>query len=213
MLALARRLPWIMARVKAGDWDGARALAEPARELAGQTLGIVGVGAIGAELGRAASVGLGMTVLGYQRRLDKVPAPIEASSLDSLLDRSDVVVLACPLTPDTRGLLSAARLRLMKPEAFLINVSRGPVVDQSALFDALNFGRLAGAALDVFEVQPLPQGDRLLALESVLATPHLAGLTRQSMRRMSELAVAQMREMLEGKRPAHLVNPEILATS
>ena len=210
MLALARRLPWIMARVKAGDWEGARAMAEPAQELAGQTLGIIGVGAIGAELGRAASQGLGMQVIGHQRRLDRVPPPIEAVALDDLLRRSDVVVLACPLTPETRGLLDAARLRLMKSEAFLINVSRGLVVDQSALFDALSAGRLAGAALDVFEIQPLPKGDRLLALDSVLATPHLAGLTRQSMRRMSESAVAQMRQMLDGERPAHLVNPEIL---
>ncbi len=213
MLALARRLPWIMSRLRSGDWEGARAMAEPAQELAGQTLGIVGVGAIGTELARAAGQGLRMHVLGYRRQLGLVPSPIEAVELDELLRRSDFVALACPLSAETRGLLSAERLRLMKPEAFLINVSRGAVVDQAALVDALREGRLAGAALDVFEVQPLPAGDELLALESVLPTPHLAGLTRQSMRRMSELAASQMLQMLEGSAPKHLVNSEILTSS
>src|SRR5690606_39072008 len=97
-----------------------------------------------------------------------------------------------------------------KRSAFLVNVSRGAVVDQRALTAALREGRLAGAALDVFETQPLPLGSELLALDSVLATPHLAGITKQSMRRMSDLAVDQILQMLDGEPASHLVNTEVL---
>ncbi|HRO60369.1 MAG TPA: NAD(P)-dependent oxidoreductase, partial [Burkholderiaceae bacterium] len=138
------------------------------------------------------------------------PHQTGTAALDVLLSQSDFVVLACPLTDETRGLIDAQRLSSMKASAFLVNVSRGAVVDQRALTASLREGRIAGAALDVFETQPLPLGSELLALDSVIATPHLAGITKQSMRRMSELAVDQILQMLDGQPPSHLVNPQVL---
>jgi D-3-phosphoglycerate dehydrogenase len=210
ILNLARRLPGITARLKTGDWHGARALADEAEDLTGQCIGIVGMGAIGSEIARLAREGLRMRVLGHQRRLDRVGPVAEPVPLETLLSQSDFVVLACPLTEQTRGLIDAARIASMKPSAFLVNVSRGAVVEQRALTAALREKRIAGAALDVFETQPLPLGSELLALDSVIATPHLAGITKQSMRRMSELAVDQILQMLDGEAPSHLVNPEVL---
>lgn len=211
MLALARGLPEIIQRTRSGDWPGARALADAAFELRGATLGIVGVGAIGRALARIASAGLGMRVLGFQRHLERIAAPVEAApTLAALLAASDVVALACPLNESTRGLIDAAGLARMKPTAWLINVSRGAVIDQPALIAALRERRIAGAALDVFTDQPLAAGHPLLMLDNVLPTPHLAGITAQSMRRMSALAVEQLLQMLAGGVPPHLVNPEVL---
>lgn len=210
MLAMARRLPAITARMKRGDWSGARSLADEAIEIDGATLGIVGLGAIGREVARIATTSFGMSVLGHQRRLDRIEPPVQPASLSRLLIDSDFLVLACPLTAETRHLLGAEALEQMKRDAFLINVARGAVIDQQALIKALADGRLAGAALDVFEDQPLSSGHPLLDVDRVLPTPHLAGLTRQSMRRMSDLAIDQMLQLLAGKRPRNLVNPEVM---
>ncbi|NLD69718.1 MAG: hydroxyacid dehydrogenase [Limnobacter sp.] len=210
MLNLARRLPKITARLKSGEWHEARALADEAEDLTGKCVGIVGMGAIGTEIARIARDGLQMRVLGHRRRLAEIGPEAEPAALDVLLSQSDFVVLACPLTDETRGLIDAQRLSSMKASAFLVNVSRGAVVDQRALTASLRERRIAGAALDVFETQPLPLGSELLALDSVIATPHLAGITKQSMRRMSELAVDQILQMLDGQPPSHLVNPEVL---
>ncbi len=212
MLQLARRLALIDRRMREQDWARARLISDAGSDLAGRTLGIIGTGAIGSALAHIAGLGLSMTVLGVRRSPGELPAPIQRASLDELLAASDYVALTCPLTDQTRGMIGSAQLARMKPGARLINVSRGAVVDQQALIEALREGRLAGAALDVFQTQPLPADSPLFGFENVLLSPHMAGITADSMRRMSRLAVDQTLAMLAGKPPRHFVNPLVWAT-
>jgi D-3-phosphoglycerate dehydrogenase len=208
MLALARNLVRITSSLRKDTWDGARALGANAREIAGMTLGLVGVGAIGTRVARIARNGFGMRVLGTQRRLDRLPAEAEPASLEALLPASDFVVVTCPLTPQTRHLLNPVTLALMKREAWLVNVGRGPVVDEAALVAALQARRIAGAMLDVYEHYRLEPGHPLLSLDNVILTPHLAGMTRESRARMSVAAAEEVVRMLSGERPKNFVNPQ-----
>jgi (S)-sulfolactate dehydrogenase len=176
------------AAVASGEWP--RAPLSQGRELAAKTLGIVGFGSIGrltAKLARA----LGMTVIGFD---PQVPATASSwagehetvpNRLDDLLRTADVVSLHVPLTPATRHLIDAAKLALMKRDALLINTARGGVVAEVALAEALRTGRLGGAALDVFEDEPLRAGSPLAGCPNLLLTPHVAGVTRESNRRVS----------------------------
>ena len=210
ILMLARNVLSIVDAVRSKPWDEARRMGAAAHEIAGMTLGIVGVGEIGARLAKIARHGLGMKVLGHQRRLDRVPADAAPVSLDELLSRSDFVVLACPLTPQTKYLMNAKTLGLMKPAAWLINVGRGAVVQEQALIDALRGKRIAGAMLDVYEHYRLEPGHPLLSLDNVILTPHLAGVTREARARAGVAAADEMLRMLRGERPRNLVNPEVL---
>ena len=151
------------------------------REIAGATLGLIGLGSIGRRVAVMASA-LGMRVIAVREHIDKgAPDGVEAvfapSELDKLLPQSDFVVMAAPLVSATQGLLNAERIALMKPDSFLINVGRGPQVDEAALASALRRRRIAGAALDVFEQEPLPPDSPLWNLDNLLITPHTAGLT------------------------------------
>jgi D-3-phosphoglycerate dehydrogenase / 2-oxoglutarate reductase len=210
-IALLRRHTARMdALLRSAGWDTSRALADAAGELHDQVLGIIGVGEVGARIAEIAYHGYGMRVLGHQRRLDALPSFVQGAGLDDLLARSDAVVLACPLTDATRGLLDARRLALMPRHAVLVNVARGAVVDEAALIEALRERRLGGAALDVYTTQPLPAGHPLFALDNVLLTPHAAGLTVQSMNRMSLGTAEEVRRILAGQLPRHLVNAAAL---
>jgi D-3-phosphoglycerate dehydrogenase len=210
ILMLARNVLSIVDAVRSKPWDEARRMGAAAHEIAGMTLGIVGVGEIGARLAKIARRGLGMEVLGHQRRLERVPADASPVSLGELLARSDFVVLACPLTPQTRHLMNATNIGLMKPAAWLVNVGRGPVVQEEALIDALRARRIAGAMLDVYEHYRLEPGHPLLSLDNVILTPHLAGVTREARARAGVAAADEMLRMLKGERPRNLVNPEVL---
>jgi D-3-phosphoglycerate dehydrogenase len=207
---LRRRTARMDAVLRSAGWERSRALADEAGELHGQVLGIVGVGEVGLRIAEIAHHGYGMRVLGHQRRLDALPAFVEGVALDDLLTRSDAVVLACPLTDATRGLLDARRIALMPRHAVLVNVARGAVVDEEALIAALRERHLGGAALDVYTTQPLPAGHPLLALDNVLLTPHAAGLTVQSMRLMSLGTADEVRRLLAGQLPRNLVNAAAL---
>ncbi|MFT3956111.1 MAG: NAD(P)-dependent oxidoreductase [Piscinibacter sp.] len=207
---LRRRTARMDALLRHAGWDTSRALADAAGELHGQVLGIVGVGEVGMRIAEIAHHGYGMRVLGHQRRLETLPPFVTGAALDDLLARSDAVVLACPLTEATRGLLDARRLALMPRHAVLVNVARGAVVDEPALIAALRERRLGGAALDVYTTQPLPADHPLLALDNVLLTPHAAGLTLQSMKRMSLGTAEAVRCLLAGQMPPHLVNAAAL---
>lgn len=209
ILMLARNVSRITSALRREPWDQARALGAQAREIAGLTAGIVGVGEIGRRLAQILHRGFGMRVLGHQRRLDRLPAEAEPVSLDQLVAQADYVVLACPLTPQTHHLFDAARIGAMKKSAWLINVGRGPVVDETALVDALRERRIAGAMLDVYEHYRLEPGHPLLALDNAVLTPHLAGMTRDSRGRVSILAAEDTLRMLAGEVPRHLVNPEV----
>jgi D-3-phosphoglycerate dehydrogenase len=207
MLMLARNIVSITTALRTGTWDAARALGAGAHEIAAMTLGIVGVGAIGSRLARIAHHGFGMRVLGTQRRLERLPPEAEPSSLDDLLERSDFVVIACPLNRDTHRLFNAARFTRMKPTAWLINVGRGPVVDETALVDALRERRIAGAMLDVYEQYRLERDHPLFGLDNVVLTPHLSGMTRESRARMSVAAAEEVLRMVRGQPPQNWVNP------
>lgn len=203
---LLRRQHRMDALLRSEGWSASRALAEGAGELAGQTLGIVGVGSIGLRVAEMAHHGYGMQVLGHQRRLQGLPPWVAACALDELLARSRCVVLTCPLTEATRDLLDARRIGLMRPDALLVNVSRGAIVDERALVAALQAGRIAGAALDVFTEQPLRTDHPLLALRNVLLTPHAAGLTDESLAAMSEGAADEVLRLLHGQAPLNQVH-------
>jgi (S)-sulfolactate dehydrogenase len=175
------------AAVADGRWP--REALSGGRELAGRTLGIVGFGLIGRTVGRLARA-LGMEVFAFDAALapsDDTWAVHGAScvSLDVLLGTSDVVTLHVPLTPQTRHLIDGKRIALMKPDAILINTARGGIVDEAALAAALRAGRLGGAALDVFDQEPLAAGSPLAGAPNLLLTPHIAGLTRESNERVS----------------------------
>ncbi|MCR5869036.1 D-isomer specific 2-hydroxyacid dehydrogenase family protein [Aquincola sp. J276] len=203
---LLRRQHRMDALLRSEGWAASRALADGAGELARQTIGIVGVGSIGLRVAEIAHHGYRMQVLGHQRRLEGLPAFVEGCALDELLARSRFVVLTCPLTEATRGLLDARRIGLLRRDALLVNVSRGAIVDEAALVDALRGQRIAGAALDVFVQQPLPEGHALLALPNVLLTPHAAGLTEESMAAMSDGAADEVVRVLRGEGVRNGVN-------
>jgi D-3-phosphoglycerate dehydrogenase len=204
-----RRIGRMDRSLRREGWAAARALADDVCELHGKTVGVVGVGHIGAQVAAICHHGLGMRVLGYQRRLEQLPAIVEAAALDRIFTDSDFIALCCPLTPETRHLADARRIGLMKPTAVLVNVARGPVVDQAALVAALRERRIGGAGLDVFEQQPLAPGDPLFELDNVVLTPHLAGLSVESMRRMSVIAAEDTLRILAGEKPVNFFNPEV----
>jgi len=175
----------------------------PLIELDGLTLGIVGCGRIGrivAELGAA----FGMKVLAYNHTAKTAPTFVRFVELEALFRESDILSLHCPLTPQTAELVNAQRLALMKPTAFLLNTSRGPLVNERALADALNSGRIAGAAMDVLSKEPPPSDNPLLTAKNCLITPHLAWATRAARSRLMKIAVENVRAFLQG-RPQNLV--------
>ena len=207
LLHLRRGLATIDVRLRRDGWAAARPLADRGSELARSVCGIVGVGAVGTQLA-AAAAGLGMRVVGLTRRPQALPAHVDAVSKETLFACADVVVLCCPLNVETRGLVDAATLATMKPDAILINVARGPVVDTAAVLAALREGRLGGAAFDVHERQPLGGDEAVFDCPNLLLTPHVAGITATSMLGMSRGAVDTMLALLRGERPANVVNPE-----
>ena len=207
MLMLARNVFPIAEYLKSGTWDGARALGAGSHEIAGMTLGLVGVGEIGKRVAKIAREGLGMRVLGNQRRLDRLPPQAQPAELGALVSASDFVVVTCPLTPQTRHLFDRGRFSRMKSSAWLVNVGRGAVVQEEALIEALRERRIAGAMLDVYEHYRIEPGHPLFALDNVILTPHLAGMTVESRARMSVAAAQEMLRMLAGEKPANFVNP------
>jgi glycerate dehydrogenase len=194
------------ASVRAGEWTRNADFAywkTPLVELAGKTLGLVGLGAIGravAGLGRA----FGMRVVAAVRT-PRTEEGVEILPMDEVFRQADVLSLHCPLTPDTERLVNAERLALMKPTAFLVNTSRGPVVEPHALADALNGGRLAGAGVDVMVREPPDADDPLLTARNCFITPHLAWATQEARTRLLDTAVANVRAFLEGK-PRNVVS-------
>jgi (S)-sulfolactate dehydrogenase len=200
------------AAVAAGAWP--RAGLSQGRETAGKTLGIVGFGGIGRLVARLAQ-GLGMQVIASDPLLPR-DAPVWAETgvspcgLEELLAGADAVTLHVPLGPDTRHLIDARRIVTMRPGAVLVNTARGGVVDEPALAAALHDGRLAGAALDVFEQEPLQAGSALAGVPNLILTPHVAGVTVESNHRVSFLIAERVLEALRrgGERSHHAQDPQ-----
>ncbi len=179
LLALVRKIPWADASMRRGEWDRQRFLGS---ELRGKALGIVGLGRIGSHVATLARA-FGMRVAAYDPFLAEARAQelhVQLMPLDDLLKRSDVVTLHLPLTKETKSLIDRRRIGLMKPTAVLLNCARGGLVDEAALLDALEQGKLAGAAIDVFETEPLPADSPLRKVERVILTPHLAASTAEA---------------------------------
>ena len=209
IMAAARRIGTMDQVLRARGWSVARPIADRAVELGGKTLGIVGVGAIGTRLAEIAAHGLRMKVLGHRRNRGGLPAFVRYAALPELFTQSDYIVLACPLTDATKGLASRDMLARMKPTAWLMNVSRGAVIDEPALVEVLQAGRIGGAVLDVYTVQPLAEDHPLRQLDNVILTPHVAGLSMESVLKMSEISCRDTVRILRGEKPQHFYNPEV----
>ncbi len=211
MLALVRRIPAAAASARAGEWDRRRFLGS---ELSGKTLGLVGLGRIGGAVATRAAA-FGMRLVGWDPYLSPARAEslgVAALALEALLAESDVVSLHVPLNAQTSGMIDAAKLALMKPSAYLINSSRGGAVDEAALLEALDTGRIAGAALDVFAEEPPPRdgaGARLLRHPKVVATPHLGGSTREAAERIAVELARDLASVLFGGTAAGAVNAPV----
>ena len=201
LLALARGILPARDYIMSGRWEEPLGAYDTLRgvELGGKTLGVVGLGAIGgrvARMGRA----LGMRVVGSDPYVTP-PRSVRAATLELLLQESDAVSLHLPLTAETRGLLDARRLALMKPEAFLVNTAAYELIDERALVAVLKGRRIAGAALDVFETHPLVPSSPLLALDNVLLTPHIGGATPETIERHSRAMTDDLLRWARGRRP------------
>ncbi len=204
MLALAKQMPMWVAAARAGTEPTS---AMRGMELQGKTLGIVGLGRIGritAGFGRA----LGMRVLAFDPYVQTSDLA-DVVSLEDVLPQSDFVSLHPVLTPETQHLIDAPRLALMKPTAYLINTSRGGVIDEPALIAALQDGRLAGAGLDVFETEPPRTDNPLLAMDNVIGTPHGLSHSDESLRRCAGMTEDNVLAIVGGQLPPYIVNPQV----
>jgi D-3-phosphoglycerate dehydrogenase len=210
MFALAKKITQTDNAVRKQDWE--MRLNYSGIELAGKTLGLVGLGRIGTCIAGMAR-GLGMSVLVFDPYVAKERAGelgVELLTLEPLLSRSDFIVICCTLTDETRGLISEKALTLLKPTAYLVNVARGPIVDEQALIKALRDKRIAGAALDVFEKEPPDPNNPLLTLENVILSPHIAGVAQDASRRISVWVAEDVVRVLNREPPKYPVNPQVL---
>lgn len=213
ILGIARRVGEGERLVRAGRWRAWSPFDFLGQDVHHATLGILGLGQIGMEVAKRAR-GFDMRILYTNRTRNRAAEerfgcrPVEFTTL---LQEADFLSVHVPLTPETRGMVSLPQLRLMKRTAFLINVARGPVVDQHALFVALRDGLIAGAALDVTDPEPLPPTDPLLTLDNCLIVPHIGSATVATRTRMAMLAAENIAAFFGGHRPPTPVNPEVLA--
>jgi len=212
LMAIARRVVEADKYVRAGRWVhawGPKMML--GSDVHGKTLGIVGLGRIGSAVARRAK-GFNMRVIYYDvfRREDlERELGLEYKPLEELLKEADYVTLHVPLTKETYHLIGERELDLMKPTAYLINTSRGAVIDQKALYKALKERRIAGAALDVFEKEPIDPDDPLLELDNVVLTPHIGSASIETRKKMAMIAAENLVSVLRGVEPPNLVNPEV----
>jgi phosphogluconate 2-dehydrogenase len=211
ILATARRVVELGSMVKAGQWLENIGPKQFGTDVHGKTLGIIGMGRIGEALAQRGHFGFNMPVI-YHSNSPK-PAVDERfgarhCGLDELLQTADFVCLTVPLTAQTERLIGAREFALMRPSSIFINISRGKVADEQALLHALREGQIRAAGLDVFEREPLGAGSPLLALDNLVATPHIGSATEETREAMARCAVENMLAALRGERPANLVNPQ-----
>jgi D-3-phosphoglycerate dehydrogenase / 2-oxoglutarate reductase len=209
--ALAKRTVAYDRATREGRWELRNSYT--AVDLDGKTLGLIGIGRIGTMVARRVAVAFNMKVIAYDPYVTAEKAKelgvALCAQMDDVFRQADVVSLHTPLTPETRGFVNEAKLRLMKPTAFLINLSRGEVVDEKSLYEALKSGVIAGAAIDVYDPEPPANDSPLFALENILLSPHSAALTQECVIRMATGAAEGVVDLLSGKRPQFVVNPEV----
>ncbi|MEM1558058.1 MAG: glyoxylate reductase [Thermoproteota archaeon] len=213
MFAVARRIVEADKFVRSGSWKIAWSPTFMLGSgIAGKTLGIIGLGAIGQAIAKRAK-GLGMDVIYYSRTRklnSENELGINYAPFHEVLSKSDFLVLSVALTPETMRMIGEKELRLMKKSSYLINISRGQIVDEAALTKALKEGWIAGAALDVFDNEPLNSGNPLLSLSNVVLTPHIGSATFEARRKLAETAAENILSLLKGIVPESLLNPEVM---
>jgi len=211
LLALAKRIPQAIQYQRKREWAQEILWQEQPRprEVAGTTVMVIGMGSIGREFASRARA-LGMKVVAVRENPQKGPGSADAvygpEQLDSVIPEADYILLCTPVTPATTGLMNRTRLGRMKPDAYLINVGRGPLVDEAALIEVLKDHKIAGAALDVFTEEPLPKDSPFWDMESVLITPHTAAVTDRLWERHYQLIGENLRRFLEGKPLLNLID-------
>ncbi|RLF49855.1 MAG: phosphoglycerate dehydrogenase [Thermoplasmata archaeon] len=208
MIALARGITKADVSMKAGLWEKKRLVGV---ELYEKTLGIVGFGRIGREVAKRAK-SFGMRVIAYDPYAPNdlfSELGVERKELDNLLAEADFVTIHAILTPETRGLINREKIEIMRDGAYLINCARGGIVDEGALYDALKSGKLAGAALDVYEVEP-PTNSPLLGLDNIILTPHIGASTKEAQERAGVTVARDVLRVLKGETPEFLVNKEVV---
>jgi len=207
-LALARKIPFADRSVRAGEWPRFAGV-----QIFRKVLGIIGLGEIGKRVAKRA-LGFDMKVIAYDLFKDEAFARqwgITYLPLDEVLSAADFISIHIPSMPSTLKMIGARELKLMKPEAFLVNISRGDVLDEEALCRGLQEGTIRGAGLDVFSSEP-PKGSPLLALDNVVLTPHMGAYTYEALRETGMICVRGIVDVLEGRKPQFVVNPEVLET-
>ncbi len=213
VLATARRATEVAERVKAGEWQGSIGPDWFGIDVHHKTLGILGMGRIGLALAQRAHFGFSMPILYNARRHHKEAEErfdARYCDLDTLLANADFVCISLPLTEETHHLIGAEQLARMKPSAILINAGRGPVVDEKALIQALQDGKIHAAGLDVFEQEPLPTDSPLLKMPNVVALPHIGSATHETRYNMAACAVDNLIAALKGEVQENCVNPQVL---
>ena len=213
LMATARRVVEGDKFTRSGRWKTWELMGFTGQDVHGATLGIIGLGRIGAAIARRAR-GFAMTILYHnRRRADALEAEVGARyvSLDDLLRQSDFVMVSCALTADTRHLIGERELGLMKPTAVLVNIARGPIVDQRALYRALVDRKIWAAGLDVFEVEPVPMDEALLKLDNAVIPPHLGSASTATRIKMATMAAENCLAGVSGRVPPNVVNPEALS--
>lgn len=213
LMAVARRVVEADRYVRSGRWEvGWHPNMLPGRDVHGGTLGIVGAGRIGSAVARK-SRGFEMKIL-YYDIVDRPELEKELGArrvdLEKLLRESDFVSVHVPLMDATHHLIDAEKLKLMKKTAYLINNSRGPVIDEEALYDALKENKIAGAALDVFQQEPTPPDNPLLNLENVVVTPHISSASYETRSKMADMVARNLVAFFEGREPPNVVNPKVM---
>lgn len=210
MLVLSKRLPQQEKITREGRWDLHPSVM--GSELVGRTLGIIGLGRSGRELVTLVAP-FAMRIIAYSPHAEPGQAAaigVRLASLEEVMRESDFVSIHASLRPDTHRLIGARELSLMKPSAYLVNIARGEIIDQPALVHVLHEGRIAGAALDVFEEEPLPKGHPLAEMENVVVTPHLSASTTDVFAATSQVMAAGMLRAARGEAPENVLNPQVL---
>lgn len=203
MFALARQIPLIAAAARQSTWKRPTGM-----ELTGKTLGLIGFGAIGRDVARRA-LGIGMQVIAHDPYFKGDFPGVELVSFDDVIRRGQIISLHAALTPENHHLINTERLAEMQSGALLLNTARGGLVDEQALYDALSFGKLRGAAMDAFENEP-PEGSPLLTLDNFIATPHIGATTAESVERMAMMAARNLVAVLRGEPCESIVNADLL---
>ena len=210
LMSAARKVPYLDYWTKSGEWKRTVSQAQFGQDIHGKTLGIIGLGNIGAAIARRGLYGFNMNIL-YHNRREKLemaqPLNAQYRSLEQLLQESDFVVVAVDLNAESKALLSTEQFDLMQSHAVFVNIARGSVIDEQALIQALKDRKIFAAGLDVYEKEPL-QTSELFQLDNVVTLPHVGSATAETRKKMAELAYRNLVDALDGRQPRYLVNPD-----